>query len=53
MDEGGGLIPEPECWELLASTSVGRIALSIGALPAILPVQYYLDGQTLAVCPSR
>jgi hypothetical protein len=50
MDEGGGLIPEPECWELLASTSVGRIALSIGALPAILPVQYYLDGQTLAVC---
>ena len=50
MDEGGGLIPEPECWELLASASVGRIALSIRALPAILPVQYYLDGRTLAVC---
>ena len=50
MDEGGGLIPEPECWELLASASVGRIALSMRALPAILPVQYYLDGQTLAVC---
>ena len=50
MDEGGGLIPEPQCWELLASASVGRIALSIGALPAILPVQYYLDGRTLAVC---
>jgi len=43
MDEGGGLIPEPECWELLASASVGRIALSMRALPAILPVQYYLD----------
>ena len=50
MDEGGGLIPEPECWELLASASVGRIALSIRALPAIVPVQYYLDGRTLAVC---
>jgi hypothetical protein len=50
MDEGGGLIPEPQCWELLASASVGRIALSIHALPAILPVQYYLDGRTLAVC---
>jgi hypothetical protein len=50
MDEGGGLIPEPECWELLASASVGRLALSIRALPAILPVQYYLDGRTLAVC---
>jgi uncharacterized protein len=50
MDEDGSLIPEPECWELLASASVGRIALSIRALPAILPVQYYLDGHTLAVC---
>jgi hypothetical protein len=50
MDVGDGLIPEPECWELLASASVGRIALSIRALPAIVPVQYYLDGRTLAVC---
>jgi Pyridoxamine 5'-phosphate oxidase len=50
MDEGGSLIPESECWELLATTSVGRIALSLRALPAILPVQYYLDGRTLAVC---
>jgi hypothetical protein len=50
MDEDRGLIPEEECWELLASTSVGRVALSIGALPVILPVQYHLDGRTLAVC---
>jgi hypothetical protein len=50
MEKGGGLIPELECWELLASASVGRVALSIRALPAILPVQYYLDGRTLAVC---
>lgn len=50
VDEDHGLIPEQECWELLATTSVGRVALSIGALPAILPVQYHLDGRTLAVC---
>lgn len=50
MDEGRDLIPEQECWELLATSSVGRMALSIGALPAILPVQYHLDGRTLAVC---
>ena len=50
MGEGEGVIPEPECWQLLASASVGRVALSIGALPAILPVQYYLDGRTIAVC---
>jgi hypothetical protein len=43
-------IPEPECWHLLATSAVGRIALSPGALPAILPVQYYLTGHTLAVC---
>jgi hypothetical protein len=50
MDEDGSLIPEQECWELLASASVGRVALSIRALPAIVPVQYYLDRRTLAVC---
>jgi hypothetical protein len=50
MDEGDGLIREQECWRLLASASVGRIALSIRALPAIFPVQYYLDGRNLTVC---
>jgi hypothetical protein len=36
--------------ELLATVSVGRLALSVRALPLILPVQYYLDGGRLAVC---
>jgi hypothetical protein len=44
------LIPEHLCWELLATASVGRLALSVRALPVILPVQYYLDGPRLAVC---
>jgi nitroimidazol reductase NimA-like FMN-containing flavoprotein (pyridoxamine 5'-phosphate oxidase superfamily) len=39
-----------ECWELLATVSVGRLALSVRALPVIVPVQYYLDGRRLAVC---
>jgi len=39
-----------ECWELLATASVGRLALSVRALPVIVPVQYYLDGRRLAVC---
>ena len=30
--------------------SVGRLALSVRALPVIVPVQYYLDGRRLAVC---
>jgi len=43
-------LSERECWELLATVSVGRLALSVRALPVILPVQYYLDGGRLAVC---
>jgi len=43
-------IPEHRCWELLATVSVGRLALSVRALPVILPVQYYLDGRRLAIC---
>jgi uncharacterized protein len=44
------LIPADRCWELLATTSVGRLALSVRALPMILPVQYHVDGRRLAVC---
>ena len=43
-------LSERECWELLATASVGRLALSVRALPVILPVQYYLDGRRLAAC---
>jgi len=39
-----------QCWDLLAMASVGRLALSVRALPVIVPVQYYLDGHRLAVC---
>jgi hypothetical protein len=43
-------LSERECWELLATASVGRLALSVRALPVIVPVQYYLAGRRLAVC---
>ena len=45
-----GALSEQECWELLATVSVGRLALSVRALPVIMPVQYYLDGRRLAMC---
>jgi uncharacterized protein len=48
--EGTDDIPAQECWELLRTVSVGRLALSVGALPAILPVQYCVDGDDLAAC---
>jgi hypothetical protein len=43
-------LSERECWELLATASVGWLALSVHALPLIVPVQYCLDGRGLAVC---
>lgn len=43
-------LSEAECWALLASVSVGHLALSVQALPAIFSVQYYLDGDQIALC---
>ena len=49
LDEAVMMSPE-ECWALLGSASLGRLALCIAALPAILPVQYYVDGDAVAMC---
>jgi Pyridoxamine 5'-phosphate oxidase len=43
-------LSEQECWELLAASSAGRLALSVRALPVILPARYHLDGRRLVVC---
>lgn len=41
-------LDEEECLRLLASTDVGRVGVSIGALPAIFPVTYrMLDDRLL------
>jgi hypothetical protein len=42
-------IPESECWELLRTVNIGRLALSLGALPAILPVHFHADGFDLVI----
>ena len=33
-------IDEPDCWELLGSQSVGRLAVAVGSHPDIFPVNY-------------
>ena len=48
--EGDGVLSIEECWDLLQSTKLGRVALSVRALPMILPVQYYVEDSQLAVC---
>ena len=36
-----------ECWRLLASTELGRIATSAGASIDIFPVNYAVDGESI------
>lgn len=49
MIERTGLetISEPECWELIADRSVGRLGVSIKNRPDIFPVNYRVVGETL------
>jgi uncharacterized protein len=45
IDEGLELLDEPEEMRLLALSEVGRVGVTIGAMPAIFPVNYRLvDG---------
>lgn len=41
------VLTEDECFALLADRSVGRVGVTIGAMPAILPVNYALHGRTV------
>lgn len=47
--EGGapGSLDEATCLRLLASHDMGRVALSVGALPAIFPVTYQVSGNAI------
>jgi nitroimidazol reductase NimA-like FMN-containing flavoprotein (pyridoxamine 5'-phosphate oxidase superfamily) len=43
------VLDRDECLELLSSASVGRIGLSAGALPVVLPVNFCVDGDRIVV----
>ena len=40
-------LPTRECWELLASTPVGRIGVLIDSAPEIYPVNHRVDEETI------
>lgn len=40
IDHGLELLTGSEAWDLLRSSDVGRVGVSMGALPAIFPVNY-------------
>ncbi len=41
------ILSRPECFDLLARVSVGRIGASIDALPVILPVNFAVSGESV------
>jgi nitroimidazol reductase NimA-like FMN-containing flavoprotein (pyridoxamine 5'-phosphate oxidase superfamily) len=47
VDEGLELLEDDDCFELLSLQSIGRVALTMGALPVVFPVNYKLDGRTI------
>ena len=50
--DGAGLrvLERSECLRLLGRVAVGRIAVTAGALPMILPVRYAVDGDQVVLC---
>ena len=43
------ILDRAECLRLLATSPIGRIAVTIGALPVILPVNFLLDGERILI----
>ena len=57
--EPPGVSPDPggldelspaECWELLATQPVGRVAIIVGHYPVVFPVNYAVDDKTIVYC---
>jgi nitroimidazol reductase NimA-like FMN-containing flavoprotein (pyridoxamine 5'-phosphate oxidase superfamily) len=49
QDDSGSLdaLDESECWRLLATQQVGRVAVIVGHYPLVFPVNYALDGEAI------
>ena len=50
-DRRTGLVElsEPECWELLESTTFGRVAVTVGTTPDVFPVNYRVHNGEIVV----
>src|SRR5438105_4213651 len=48
LDPGGlDEIEESECWRLVATQAVGRVAVIEGRYPLVFPVNYAVEGRSL------
>jgi nitroimidazol reductase NimA-like FMN-containing flavoprotein (pyridoxamine 5'-phosphate oxidase superfamily) len=46
-DDGVTILPEGECWDLLAGVSLGRLVTSVDGRPEIFPVNYAVQRRTV------
>ena len=46
-DDEVTILPERECWDLLAGVALGRVVTSVGGQPEIFPVNYLVQGRTV------
>jgi uncharacterized protein len=46
-DNGVTILPEHECWELLAGETLGRLVTSVDGRPEIFPVNYVVQRRTI------
>jgi uncharacterized protein len=51
--DGLEVLDRNECLRLIDGTGLGRIAVTSGALPLVLPVPYLMDGETIVVETGR
>ncbi len=49
MVDGNRQLSPNECRALLSAGGIGRVALSVGALPAIFPVHYHLSDDQIVL----
>lgn len=47
------VLDRDECLRLLSSATLGRVGLTTGALPTVLPVDFLLDGDQILVRTSK
>ena len=47
IEEGLELLPEDECWRLLGAADIGRVGITMSALPVIFPVNHMVLDDTI------
>ncbi len=47
------ILDRGECLRLLSLSTLGRVAITSGALPVVLPVSFHLDGERILVRVRR